>query len=640
MANAPLPNSVAIPLQYGADAGLYIQRSQYLADALRNLQESSQNNIRTPGALLGNLGAAALLQAGQKKANTSALGAIQSQQAAQAAQLATMLGGNPAQPSIQTPSPASAVGPITPSTGASQAAPTLAAPQISMDPHRSDGSSPIGIRQNNPGNIRQTDIPWLGKTAPQGGFESFDSPQDGIRALARNLMTYGSKGINTAQGIAGRWAPPSENNTPAYAQALAGALGNGPLNLKDPATLAKAAGAIIQHENGSNPYSPDMINGGVSAALGMAPQAPQMAPPQAPAPQIAQPAPQAPQPAAASLPAASGPPGGTPSGVTATPEQIKMFRYLMSNPQTHDQGVAYAMDILKKNAEPTKYDIQTVGGVPVAIDPYHPDRQIVGQVPQAAMSHIQDAAQLGIQAPGGTTFNVSPLGVATSAYTPPQNFEYKQGALQAIKGGAADPTAPNNAIPNEEKLRDDYTKDITDYVGARNGYQKVLASAKDNTGASDIALIFGFMKTLDPNSTVREGEFATAQNSGSISDTVMNMYNKALKGERLQPEQRQSFAHTAGQQFKVYQDRADQVNQRYGDMASRYGLDPRNVVQQFEPLQGPAEKGPAGAKQGPDGNWYYQDPHNPRSFPQAKQGNDGAWYIPDSSRASKFLRLD
>ena len=34
--------------------------------------------------------------------------------------------------------------------------------------------------------------------------------------------------------------------------------------------------------------------------------------------------------------------------------------------------------------------------------------------------------------------------------------------------------------------------------------------------AGDMALIFSYMKMLDPNSTVREGEYATAQDAGSI----------------------------------------------------------------------------------------------------------------------------
>ena len=42
-----------------------------------------------------------------------------------------------------------------------------------------------------------------------------------------------------------------------------------------------------------------------------------------------------------------------------------------------------------------------------------------------------------------------------------------------------------------------------------------------------MALIFGFMKTQDPTSTVREGEFATAENArGMVGPHVRRMYNR------------------------------------------------------------------------------------------------------------------
>ena len=79
----------------------------------------------------------------------------------------------------------------------------------------------------------------------------------------------------------------------------------------------------------------------------------------------------------------------------------------------------------------------------------------------------------------------------------------------------------------------------------------MIANAEQDTAAADIALIFGFMKQQDPQSTVREGEFATAQNSGGIPDAVRNAYNKAISGQRLQPAQRADFVNTSISAFKT-----------------------------------------------------------------------------------------
>lgn len=148
-------------------------------------------------------------------------------------------------------------------------------------------NAPRGIRSNNPGNLRATGERWQGQTGADGGFVTFDSPQAGVRALARTLMTYQDRhGLNTVEGIIGRWAPPRENNTPAYVLAVARAMGIEPtaeLNVHDPATMRRLVEAIVRHENGQQPYPEALLRGGVDDALGgraASPPARDLAPPQ------------------------------------------------------------------------------------------------------------------------------------------------------------------------------------------------------------------------------------------------------------------------------------------------------------------------------------------------------------------------
>ena len=96
--------------------------------------------------------------------------------------------------------------------------------------------------------------------------------------------------------------------------------------------------------------------------------------------------------------------------------------------------------------------------------------------------------------------------------------------------------------------------------------------------SDDIALIFSFMKTLDPGSTVREGEFATAANAGGIPDRVVATYNKALKGEFLaDDEQRNNFINTAKKSYFGLTNEAKSVADRYRAMAKDRGI-PENLV--------------------------------------------------------------
>lgn len=140
--------------------------------------------------------------------------------------------------------------------------PTAAAPA---------GREPIGIRQNNPGNLRQ----WPG-AGTNGGYAQFGSANEGLTAAAQNLLAYQRKhGIDTIAGIVNRWAPAGDrNNVPAYISDLSKQTGfepNQKLNLSDSKTLAPLLSGIVKHENGYNPYSTDAIERAVQTALSNAP---------------------------------------------------------------------------------------------------------------------------------------------------------------------------------------------------------------------------------------------------------------------------------------------------------------------------------------------------------------------------------
>jgi len=128
-----------------------------------------------------------------------------------------------------------------------------------------------GERNNNPGNIVKSDIFWRGEIAGDDKrFESFASPDEGIRALALILQNYQKKyGLNTVRGLINRYAPPVENNTGAYINAVSGAVGvspDTPLNLADPGTLLPLVTAIIKHENGRVLYDQALIASAVGVA--------------------------------------------------------------------------------------------------------------------------------------------------------------------------------------------------------------------------------------------------------------------------------------------------------------------------------------------------------------------------------------
>lgn len=130
--------------------------------------------------------------------------------------------------------------------------------------------TPRGIRNNNAGNLRDYGEAWRGKVGTDAaGFVIFDTPENGIRAMARVIINYGRlHGINTIRGIIYRYAPPNENDTESYISHVSRALGISPDEAIAADQLPALLAVMITHENGIQPYSAETIAAGVAAAWG------------------------------------------------------------------------------------------------------------------------------------------------------------------------------------------------------------------------------------------------------------------------------------------------------------------------------------------------------------------------------------
>jgi len=148
----------------------------------------------------------------------------------------------------------------------------------SVAPTPGDSSQPRGIRNNNPGNINYGEFARSqGSTGAEaaGRFAVFQTAQDGLNALGALLRSYAARGIDTIRSIISKYAPAGENNTEGYIANVAKRLGFGSdahLNLSDPRLLAGLEQAIVQFENGKNPYSSDMYSSAANRAIGGASQ--------------------------------------------------------------------------------------------------------------------------------------------------------------------------------------------------------------------------------------------------------------------------------------------------------------------------------------------------------------------------------
>ena len=132
---------------------------------------------------------------------------------------------------------------------------------------------PLGLRNNNPMNVRETSITWQGELPHDGdGYEDFAEPGDGIRAGARVLLNYQRKHeLMTIRGMITRYAPHADNNpTESYVNFVSRALNvpaDARFSVEDIENLTLLAEAIIQFENGQQPFTRAFIRDNVRRAF-------------------------------------------------------------------------------------------------------------------------------------------------------------------------------------------------------------------------------------------------------------------------------------------------------------------------------------------------------------------------------------
>lgn len=140
-----------------------------------------------------------------------------------------------------------------------------------------------------------------------------------------------------------------------------------------------------------------------------------------------------------------------------------------------------------------------------------------------------------------------------------------------IQAGA---TRENQRGTREDKMLDDFARDTKDFAAMDDAYHKMVSARGAKTPQSDMALMYSYVRMLDPGSVVREGEYATAANAASVPERVRSAYNKVVGGGLLSDSQRDGFIQAATRVRSSVEPRRQELIGRYRTRAARRGIDP------------------------------------------------------------------
>ena len=118
--------------------------------------------------------------------------------------------------------------------------------------------------------------------------------------------------------------------------------------------------------------------------------------------------------------------------------------------------------------------------------------------------------------------------------------------------------------------------DIKDFIQVRDGYERVETGASRDDAQGDLALLFGYMKLLDPNSVVRETEFANAEQAQGTLQKFMNLPDKFIRGTRLTAEARKHFAEAAKDLYARKEQSYERAADFYGNQLDQFNI-PREM---------------------------------------------------------------
>ena len=146
--------------------------------------------------------------------------------------------------------------------------------------------------------------------------------------------------------------------------------------------------------------------------------------------------------------------------------------------------------------------------------------------------------------------------------------------------------SPQDRVKYEQNLRKEYTTSSKTFQEVRDAAARVEASAKNASPAGDLALIFNYMKVLDPGSVVRESEFATAASSGSYGERIQGMVNRIISGERLTDTMREDFLNRSRKLYGAQANQFEKMTKQFRNIAGSAGVNSEDVILDYTPAPG------------------------------------------------------
>lgn len=260
------------------------------------------------------------------------------------------------------------------------------------------------------------------------------------------------------------------------------------------------------------------------------------------------------------------------------PEMYNKLRQLIADPSTREYGLGLASKYLQPSqAQFTVVSEDAFGNKvygwadPLRRQAYDVQGRPLGSAPATGgvQTEVGPNGQLRIMGPDGQWIDVKPgqdpkvvRELATKAAT--------KGQLPATFEDTAKVRGEVRQLPSYKN-----------FAEAAPIYKSMVASAPNNSKASDLNLVYGLGKIMDPGSVVREGEMIMVKNTAGIPEWLKGQIEAVNGGASLTPETRKAIMREAKIRIDSYQQMFNQDAEQYRGIAQREKMNVDDVVPNF-----------------------------------------------------------
>ena len=153
------------------------------------------------------------------------------------------------------------------------------------------------------------------------------------------------------------------------------------------------------------------------------------------------------------------------------------------------------------------------------------------------------------------------------------------GGIATVKPGGVEVLQPASPkIAQADTMRKEFLGKSKRFETIRDFYQRAQASAKTENPISDISLLYSYIKVIDPDSVVREGERATVENAPAVPDKIRSLYNTIIGGRVMAKGQRQQVLQEIKSAYQTHATSQRGLEKEYRRLAKERGLPESQVT--------------------------------------------------------------